>query len=105
MKFAAFAIILLAVFNLNNAIALTGSNFTLNNLWNGVWGTFAFCNNTGTANAQTANNEASVAITANGYNPDNVTVKAGSQVTRHLTNTCGGGCTQTFTIPSLGLQR
>ncbi len=105
MKFAAFAIILLAVFNLNNALALTGSNFTFNNLWSGVWCTFDFCSSTGTANAQTANNEASVAITANGYNPDNVTVKAGSQVTLHLTNTGGGGCTQAFTIPSLGVQK
>lgn len=108
MKFAAYAIILLAVFNLNNTIALTGSNFTLNNLWNGFWCTVSFCNGSSiptAANAQAASNEATVAITANGYNPDNITVKAGSQVSLHLTNTGGGGCTQAFTIPSLGVQR
>lgn len=106
MRYAAFAIILLAVFNLNNAIALTGSNFTLNNALSGFWCTFTFCSNyANTANAQTASNDAAVAITANGYNPDNITVKAGSQVTIHLTNTGGGGCTQAFTIPSLGVQK
>ncbi len=105
MKFAAFAIILLAIFNLNNAIALTGSNFTLNNLWSGFWCTFTFCSGTGIAHAQTASNDTSVTITANVYNPDNLTVKAGSPVTIHLTNTGGGGCTQAFTIPSLGIQK
>ena len=106
MRYAAFAIILLAVFNLNNAIALTGSNFTLNNLWSGFWCTVSFCSNsTIPSTAQAASNDAAVAITANGYNPDNITVKAGSQVNLHLTNTGGQGCTQAFTIPSLGVQR
>ena len=107
MRFAAFAIILLAIFNLNNAIALTGSNFTLNNLFSGLWCTVSACGNTATTttNAQVANNNATVAITANGYNPDNLTVKAGSAVTLHLTNTGGQGCTQSFTIPSLGIQK
>ncbi len=105
MKFAAFAIILLAIFNLNNAIALTGSNLTLNSAWSGFWCTFTFCGSASTASAQTATNDASVTITANGYNPDNITVKAGSQVSLHLTNTGGGGCTQAFTIPSLGVQK
>jgi sulfite exporter TauE/SafE len=106
MRFAAFAIILLAIFNLNNAIALTGSNFTLNNLFSDLWCTVSVCGNTTTrANTQAANNNVAVAITANGYNPDNLTVKAGSQVTLHLTNTGGQGCTQAFTIPSMGIQK
>lgn len=106
MRFAAFAIIILAVFNLNNTIALTGSNLTLNNLFSGIWCTVSICGNTApSASAQTANNDATVAITATGYNPDNLTIKAGSPVTIHLTNTGGGGCTQAFTIPSLGVQK
>ncbi len=96
MRFAAFAIILLAIFNLNNAIALTGSNFTLNNLFSGV--------SSGTT-VKTANNNATVVITASGYTPNDLTIKVGSQVKLHLTNTGGQGCTQAFTIPSLGIQK
>src|ERR1035437_5331158 len=43
MKIAAFAIIILAVFNINNAIALSGSNLTLENIGKNVWCTFAVC--------------------------------------------------------------
>ncbi len=96
MRFAAFVIILLAIFNLNNAIALTGSNFTLNALFSGT---------SSETTAQTASNNATVTITDNGYNPNNLTIKAGSPVTIHLTNTGGQGCTQAFTIPSMSIQK
>lgn len=110
MQFAAYAIILLAVFNANNALALTGSNFTLENIWRGFWCTISFCDNAafGVVTAQAASeaaNEASISIEAVGYNPNNVTVKAGSEITLHLTNNGGGGCTQAFTIPSLGIRK
>jgi heme/copper-type cytochrome/quinol oxidase subunit 2 len=111
MRFAAIAIILLAMYNLDGAIALTGSNWTIGNTLHNTWCVFAFCSNSqqgGIQNAQaagTATQDANVAITAQGYNPDNLTVKAGSPVTIHLTNTGGQGCTQAFTIPSLGVQK
>lgn len=107
MRFAAFAIILLAIFNLNNAIALTGSNFTLNNLFAGIRCTVTSCGSSSAqaATTQVATNDATVDITATGYNPNNLTIKAGSMVKLHLTNTGGQGCTQAFTIPSLGIQK
>ncbi|MGI8419526.1 MAG: sulfite exporter TauE/SafE family protein [Candidatus Levyibacteriota bacterium] len=117
MRFAAFAIILLAIFNINNAIALTGSNFTLENLAKGFICTISYCDNisgitaeaSGSTNggsaAQAAVNDANIDITASGYNPDNLTVKAGSPITIHLKNTGGQGCTQAFTIPSLNVQK
>ncbi len=105
MKFAAYAIILLAIFNLNNAIALTGSNFTIDNAWKGFWCTISFCNNISAQAASSATSEANINIEATGYNPNSLTVKAGSQITLHLTNNGGGGCTQAFTIPSLGIQK
>ena len=107
MRFAAFAIILLAIFNLNNAIALTGSNFTLNNLFSGLWCTVSVCNSSSSSasTAQAVNNDATIAITATGYSPNNLTIKAGSKVTLHLSNTTGQGCIQGFTIPSLGVQK
>jgi len=109
MKFAAFAIILLALFNINNAIALTGSNLTLDSIGKDAWCIFSYCENNqavGNTNAQSAPvNDAAIAIGSTGYSPDNLTVKTGTKVTLHLKNTGGQGCTQAFTIPSLGIQR
>ncbi len=116
MKLAAIAIILLAIFNANNASALLGSPITLENTGSAignaarsVWCVFAWCGTNGFGNqaqaAGTPVSQATIEIAATGYNPDNLTVKAGSNVTIHLTNTGGQGCTQAFTIPSLGVQK
>ena len=114
MKFAAYAIILLAVFNFNNTLALTGSSFTLDKIWTGFWCTVSFCDNSSVfalgngrvAGASTqAVTDATINIEAASYNPNNITVKAGSPVTLRLVNNGGGGCTQSFTIPRLGIQK
>lgn len=114
MKFAAYAIILLAIFNLNNAIALTGSNFTLDSVWNSAYCIVSYCNDSTTLGAQSDQaaqekqqpvTDTNITIEASGYNPDNLTVKAGSKITIHLKNNGGNGCTQAFTIPSLGVQK
>lgn len=109
MKFAAYAIILLAVFNINNALALTGNNFTVENTWKNFYCTVSFCDRdfaiTTAQAAALAVNEATISIESASYNPNNITVKAGSQVTLHLTNNGGGGCTQAFTIPKLRIQK
>lgn len=111
MKAAAYAIILLAVFNLNNAMALSGSNFTLDKMWTGFWCIVSFCDSSPIAskaqasgNAQVTN-EATINIEAVSYSPNNITVKSGSTVTLNLVNNGGRGCTQAFTIPRLGIQK
>jgi len=107
MKVLAFAIIILAIFNLNNSVALTGSNFTLENMAKGVWCMVSFCDNTpepsGT-NAQ-ALTDLNIEISAAGYTPNELTAKAGADITIHFKNDGGGGCAQSFTIPSLGVQK
>lgn len=105
MKFAAYAIILLAVFNANNAIALTGSNFTLENMGRDFICIFSFCDSVSGQSARAAISEANIEIASGGYSPDKLTIKAGSTVTLHLKNSSGTGCTQAFTIPSLGVQK
>ena len=108
MKVAAYAIILLAVFNINNTLALTGSNLTLNNLWTNFYCTVSFCDRDfGLATVQAAApvSDATIAINNDGYTPDNLTVKAGSQVTLRIVNNGGGGCTQALTIPKLKIQK
>ncbi len=105
MKVAAYAIILLAIFNVNNALALTGSNFTLDKIGSGLWCAVSYCNNTNNVQTGNAVSETNLAIESSGYSPTSLTVKAGSTVTLHLKNTGGAGCTQAFTIPSLGVQK
>lgn len=107
MKAAAYLIILLAVFNLNNALALTGSSFTLDNIWKGFTCTITFCTSQtlGSQMLSQPVTQASINIEASGYSPNNFTVNKGAKITLAITNTGGGGCTQAFTIPSLGIQK
>ena len=106
LKIAAFSIILIATLNLNGAIALTGSRFTIENIWAEAYCTiFTFCNNKVLAAQTQITNVATINIESNGYSPKNLSVKAGSPVTLHLVNQNAGGCTQVFTIPSLGIQK
>ena len=105
MRIAAFAIILLAVFNINNAIALTGSNFTLESIGRNVWCVFTVCQVSGSASLPQINNNPTITIQSLGYNPNNIAVKAGAQVRMKITNVDGTSCVQAFTIPSLGIQK
>ena len=104
MKAAAYLIILLAVFNLNNALALTGNSFTIDNIWKGFACTISFCSLPVQATGQIVPvSQATINIQSFGYTPNILTVKKNSQVTIKLTNIDGGGCIQAFTIPSLGI--
>lgn len=107
MKIAAYAIIFLAIFNINNSIALTGSSFTLENLWTNTYCTISLCDNDFTSSVVLAGatNKATITITDRGYEPANLTVKAGSQVTLNIVNKGGGGCTQAFTLPKYNIQK
>lgn len=105
MQLAAFTLILLAIFNMNNAVSLTGSNLTLGNMWQGFWCTFAICNNSTDTIGQTPVTRANILIEQLAYNPNTITVKSGSKVTLHLQNKEGSSCIQAFTIPQLGIQK
>ena len=108
MRVAAFAIMLLAFFNINNAINLTGSTFTLENILTNTWCIVSWCSDSGgvqQAQAQAPVQNATIAMTNDGYTPNQLTVKAGEKITLNLKNTGATGCTQTFTIPSLGIQK
>lgn len=105
MKLAAVTIMMLAVFNLNNAMALAGSNFTVEAAWKNVFCTVTFCTDDPTLLHDVAVNQATIEIGPRGYTPNGLTVKAGSNVTIRLVNNGGRGCIQAFTIPGLGIQR
>ena len=96
------------MYNLNGAITLTGTSFAPgNNMVKNFYCIFAFCEGDTASVAQvaTAVDKATVTITESGYEPDTLTVKAGSKVTLNLVNKGGGGCTQSFTLPKYNLQK
>lgn len=109
LKVAAWAIILLAVFNINNAIALSGSQLTFGRLAKSAFCSIAYCPGEsqvgGEAGASAAVSEQTIEISNNGYSPRSFTVKAGSQVKLNLVNKDGWSCAQAFTIPKLGIQK
>lgn len=109
-KVAAVAIILVALYNLNGALALSGSNFTFENVLTSINCTISFCDGGRVAGAATATGtvkEATIFITQNGYStqPETVNIKAGSKVKFNIVNQGGGGCAQSLTIPKMNLQR
>lgn len=98
-KVAAVAIILIALYNLNGALALSGSNFTFENIFSKQ-----------SQDKETATNttsEATIYLTQSGYksDPGVINVKGGQTVKLKLVNQNGAGCIQGFTIPKFGIQR
>ncbi|OGK11782.1 hypothetical protein A2954_04990 [Candidatus Roizmanbacteria bacterium RIFCSPLOWO2_01_FULL_37_12] len=102
MKLAAYVLIFLAIFNLNGAVALTGSNFTLENVGNDIWCFLTSCKSIAAENAVS---EAVIEFNQGYYNPNIITVKANSAVKLNLVNKDGSSCMQSFVIPSLGILR
>jgi uncharacterized protein len=101
-KFAAIVLLSLALFNLNNAVALSGSPITLDSLAKNTWCLFSYCSENF---SQPPTNKAEIAINASGYTPGNFSVKAGEEITLRLTNRDSTNCAQSFTIPQLGIRQ
>jgi sulfite exporter TauE/SafE len=97
MRFAAVALILLALFTLNNALVLWGSSISFDTLLQSK--------NTTQATMVPGVTKETITITSSGYTPNNFTIKAGAPITLHIVNTDGVGCVQAFTIPSLGIEQ
>ncbi len=95
MKVAAIVLILLAIFNLRNALGLAGVNLSLNSPSRAKQET----------NIAEVNNNPTIEFTSTGYTPANITIKAGASITLKLKNTSGSGCIQSFVIPSLNIQK
>jgi uncharacterized protein len=103
MKVAAVAIIVLALFSINAAFTVAGSDFTFDNLVSRLKPSYSTQVN-GTNTKQTVT-EASINIDNFGYSPKEITVKAGSTVTLKLNNVSNGGCQQSFVIPKIGMRK
>lgn len=106
LKVAAAIIILLALYNLDGALALTGTQYTFTNVLKVGYCVISYCDGEflGIAVNQTPVSEQTITFTNSGYTPNNFAVKAGEEVTLHLVNENAGGCVQGFTIPALNIQ-
>lgn len=103
MRLAAAVIIGLAVFNLNNALALTGPGFAVEAAFRDVFCTVTFCTDNPNL-LHDVTQTATINIGSGGYSPNQITVRASSPVTLKLVNNGGGGCAAAFTIPGLGIR-
>lgn len=106
VKFVAFLLILLALFNLNNALALAASPVTFDTVVQKINCAISFCDD---SPVFSYNNfpveEATITINSSGYTPNNLVLKSNATITLHLVNNGGAGCVSAFTIPSLGIQK
>ncbi len=102
MKVAAATLFLIALFNFNGALALTGTPYTISNVATNFFCFVSYCSVDIYGAPVT---DQTIMITASGYSPSAFAVSAGSTVTLRLVNTGGFGCQQAFTMPSLGIQK
>lgn len=98
IKVAAAVIIILAIFNINTALALTDSGISLNNI-------FQPSTNTVPAENKSVKNDITINIVQSGYDPDEIVVKHGEKINLTINNISRGGCQAAFTIPKLNIQK
>jgi len=97
---------LVAIFgltSLNGAMALLGSNHTLQNYWKAI-------TNNGNTNTKTAINKngvqsATINIGNRGYTSDVTTLKVGVPVILTLKTNNTSGCARAFTLPAFGITK
>ncbi len=95
---AACALIVLALFNLNNAFALTGSPLMLRSPMPNVQ-VVEQATDIPTKNAVT------ILVQRHGYSPNKITVKAGQEVTFNIENKDAYTCAAAITIPYFNFQK
>ena len=97
LRFSGALVLLLALFNLNSGFALTGIDLSR---------VFATGNENQAATAPSVRNgvqEVSMAVTRYGYEPSNLTIKAGVPVRWKIDGSGAAGCTSIMTIPTLNI--
>jgi sulfite exporter TauE/SafE/copper chaperone CopZ len=100
LRFAGTVVLVLSLFNLNSALALSGID--LSAVFAGPVPT------QGSADVpQVANGvqEVNMKVTSYGYEPSNITLKAGVPVRWVIDGTQAGGCTSGIIVPSLNISR
>lgn len=102
---AAYTIIAMAIWNINGAAILWGSPVSLQSISSNMYCTITFCDSSVLISGVRPATEVTMRIHSKGYSVDNPVIAAGAPITLRLINEDGGGCTQAFTIPRLGIQQ
>lgn len=97
LRFSGTLVFVLALFNLSSGFALTGSTFL-----SGDTGT---AQNTQLPAETGETQEVSMAVTPRGYEPNNITIRAGIPVRWKVDGTGAFGCTSILTIPTLNISQ
>ena len=100
MEVAAVTLMLLAFFNLEATLHLTGTGYTFSNFFKQAGCLISYCAN----DQQAAVTEQTITITESGYSPTSFAVPKGQTIRINLVNTNGFGCMQAFTVPALNIQ-
>ena len=98
LRFSGALVLLLALFNLNSGFALTGVDLSH---------VFASGNDQNEAAPAVTGGvqEVAMKVTRNGYEPQNLTIKAGVPVRWKVDGTGAAGCTSIMTIPTLNISQ
>ncbi|MEI8230911.1 MAG: sulfite exporter TauE/SafE family protein [Candidatus Peregrinibacteria bacterium] len=115
LTFAGSLVLVLSLFNLQSGLALAGVDVRLPfDAQSPVADTLPTPTPTNVPNPNPRSKtlpptasvqEVSMAVTSYGYQPSDLTITAGTPVRFHVDGTNARGCTQGFTIPSLGIQK
>jgi hypothetical protein len=103
MKLAAAMVIILALWNLDSALALTGSRWTFAGITRGIYCAISFCDS-GVGSISEAGTSATIHFSTHGYSIDTPAIQAGAKIRVTLVNDDAYGCIQAFTIPGLGIR-
>jgi sulfite exporter TauE/SafE len=105
-KVAAAAVLALGLWTINSALVLADSPIAAQNAWTawsaGVRNVFGADTS---PNAESASTDVTIDVDATGYSPSEITVPRGQPVQLTLRTNKTGGCTRTFVIPKLGIQK
>lgn len=107
---AAVLVIILAVWNLYNAAAITGADTNIVRGIRVAYCQIAYCDDLVRVSsvaeaARETTAKPVVSIRSTRYEIDNPYIQAGSEITLTVRNVDGGGCIQFFTIPQLQIQK
>jgi sulfite exporter TauE/SafE len=103
-RLAAAFLVFMAIFTVNGGIALTGSIFTIQNFV--LAATTDLGDKSGTESVtKNGTQEVTINVANSGYSPNQITLKQGIRTKVTLNTNSTYGCSRSFTIPSLGIQK
>jgi uncharacterized protein len=103
-RVAALVIIALAIMSLRSAVLLSGTSVFFTNMIRPLYCAVSFCGTSNSNSIREVSTNVTLHVLSNGYKASTHNIAKGQTITLTLVNDDSSSCTQSFTIPSLGLQ-